>query len=427
MKFEFCSRFRNRNEDSTCGDYNVESAQRANDRFNALDPVCDAAPLYSWQAGFSATGTINASSAVDTQSTELIIVFGSLALIATTPNFLTGCIVSSTTFNVRISESYAISALVLRVTVPQNVTFTVGMAVTVADYTTFSPLNIRAPTTFDMGQCALLYNERLNTSIPILACDMTTRRLTFAPSANTTSWLLTDQLNIRNANPSYVTTILAATLTTLTLNVQLTQTHDWVRLRLSNYNTQAASASWSRQIVNISGATITLFPPLPTVPSVGSTVEILPFSYDNAYPMENYEIPKASYFNVTLESLIVPNVRLANGDLTTISHLIVELRNETAIQSYRHFINSNNVYVQESVWIAKLDAQTLRNKDLRFVVCDTNQKAQAMELNIMKPFQIILRMPNGKIFQPILSDNYMPQATWQDLNYVATFEVTPVK
>jgi hypothetical protein len=427
MKFEFNSRFRNRNKEN-CGDFTVESAQSSNGRYTAVDPVCNSAPMYSWQCGFSGTGTVTAFSAVDVGSTELIITFAALPLIATTPNFLAGCVMSSAAFNVRIIESYVISPLVIRTIVPEYVTAAVGLAVNVDDYSTFTPLNVRAPTNFDVGQYSILYNERLNSSLNIKCCDMTTRRLVFE-QASAPGWLVTDNINIRDANPSYVATILGATNNSLLLNTPITQVGDWIRLRLANYNTQAISDSWSRQIVNIDalGTTITFFPPIQVVPVAGSVVDVLPFSYDNAHPVENYELPKSAYFNVTLEALIIPNVQLVNGNLKTIPYIEVELRNETALQSYRHFINSNNPLVPESCWIAKLDPISLNQKDLKFLVCNTEQKAQTMELNIMKPFKITVKLPNGKLFEPFLDDTNMPQSSWQDLNYIAIFDFSPYK
>jgi hypothetical protein len=428
MKFEFTSRFRNRKQYPSCGRFVVESAQGANTRFNSIDPVCLSAPMFSWVPNFSANGNILTFSANNVNTVEIIILFGALPLQATVDNFMTGCILTSASLNLNVLESYLIAPLTVRVTVSGNWPLTIGQAVNVADYTSFSPLNVRAPLTFDFGKYRYLYNERLNQFLTIKEVNAKTRNFSFYETT-AVGWLTTDNLNIRSEIPSYVVQVVGATSTTLVLNNPVANTNDWVRLRLANYSTQPISDSWSRQIYQIDalGTTINFFPPINVLPAVGSIVEILPFSFDNAVPVENFEIPKSSFFEVSLEALIIPNVDIVNGDLKSIPYIGVELKNEKSRQTYRHFINSNNPLTPECCWIAKVDAYSLTHKELKFIVCNTEQKYQIMEMNINLPFEIILRLPNGKIFEPLLPDNSSPQQSWEELNFTAVFEMKPIQ
>ena len=73
MKFEFSSRYRDRNSDPEIGKFSIQSSTRARNKRDAVDPVSFAAPMIAWRSGFSYTGTIESTSTLDLHTTCLIL------------------------------------------------------------------------------------------------------------------------------------------------------------------------------------------------------------------------------------------------------------------------------------------------------------------------------------------------------------------
>lgn len=428
MKYEFSSRFRNRIKNPEFGKFKIESSQITSKATTALDPVCLSAPMISWTGAFNQSGIIYQYSVLDSRSTEILVSFGvPVPIQAQTFDFLAGCILSSATLNLRILGSKALTSQILSLTCPQVDALVLGQVVNIQDYTTFNPLNIRAPTNYDVGQFSILYNETRNEYLKIANCDLDTRRLTLTQST-APGWFPTDNLNIRDAPPLEIRGITASTTNTVTTTIPVTtQKGNWIRMRLSNYLTQAASDSWSAQIVNIFGNVITFFPPQPAPPSILATFEILEFSFDNAYSVQLHEPSKDSYFDVELETLCVPNIPIFNGDLRSIPYLLVELKSDGYSLANQHLINTNNPFVSESVWIAKLDnSLTQDRRYLRFNATNTVQRAQRLFLNNYDPFCLTVRLPNGRVLESLVADSVAPAQSFQDLNLCAIFNFEEV-
>lgn len=429
MKFEYCSRFRNRNLYPHCGQFEIKIQQKANDRLTAMDPVCLSCPVFSWKGGFTLNGTVTNSSVVNEKYSEFFVSIPGLAIQYKFLNFLAGCTLSLPTQNLRIISSTFIKNDILKLNCYPNVNITVGQAIVITDYTDFNLLSVRAPTNFDFGKYKYLFNETLNKYLTITHCDLETRELYFVESV-AAGWLPTHNLNIRNELPCLITTISSVTTNSIiVLPVALDPNNlgFWIRIRLADYETIDQTTSWSRQIVEINNNSITLFPPLSVLPIIGSTVEILPFSYDNQHPMQDYDMYRGGEFNVSLESLSIPNVPITNGNLTCEPYLYVKLYNRDALYSLKNFINSNNINEADSMWCVKLDPISLQNKNLRFIPTNVQQSAQRMVIDIKKSQIFEIKLQNGKFFIPIQSDTIMPQETWADLNVSAIFHFEEVK
>lgn len=420
MKFEYTSNYRDRNLYPSCGNFSIESGIPIPKSY-ALDPVCLSAPIISWKPGFSLSATITALSATDVENLELFLTFGAPPpLQVMTLDFLAGCIIVGTavlSLNYRILSSVTVSSTIVRVTVPTGV-FSIGTVVNVVDYTTFSPLNVRAPTRIDLGKYAILYNETKNQSVNITSCNLSTRRLEITPSTVLAGWVLTDQLNIRDEIPQATNTILSSTTTTVTLNLPAPPPFSigsWLRLRLADYSVVPSTDSWTRQIVNVVGQTVTFFPQLTVAPT--GTVEFLPFSYDNYNPSQGYDHDLTKrYYNVTLEALIIPNVKIYNGNLRSIPYLMVEINNNQSPTANKNLINSNNPYVTHSVWVAKLDPTSTRDDYVRFIATDTRQLSQRILIDVKEPLNFVVKLPGGQVFTPLQSDTRQPNRTISDLN-----------
>lgn len=432
MKVEYCSRYRDRVAFPKAGQFMIEAGVSSRVKTDARDSVCFSAPIISFQGGFSLAGTIVSPSAIDIDSTEIVVQFAAAPPVqCRRADFLAGCVIQSATLNLRVLKSEARSTVLYKLTCPYVSSIVLGQACTVIDYTDYSTLNVRAPLVFDMGQFEILYNERLNQALTIRHCDLITRKLSFVQTS-AAGWLATDNVNIRDELPQQILTVVSTTTNTLTFAAgALSQANvgDWLRLRLPAYATVPASDSWSRRIVSVQASNrCTVFPNLPVF--AATTVELLPFSYDNTYPVQIYDrLPKKPY-KVKLESLTLPNQPLVNGNLSGISQLMIEMHNNDNSLMQKHMLNSNNLQIPESIWFAKLDPEALRfDSRLRFITCDTTQVSQNLILDLREPVRITIRLPDGYVYEPLESENASPAGTFQDLNITLIFhfeEITDV-
>lgn len=422
MKFEFCSRFRNRNRNPYCGQFEIKTTQTANDKQRALDPVCLATPMISWTGGFTISGIVTNSSVINEKRSEFVISCSSVPIQCTVMDFLSGCILISGTNNLRILSSISTNTNILKIYCYPNITLTIGQTVTIIDYTDFTIMDVRAPLNYDVGKFKILYNETLNQYLEITNCCLDTRRLSFTQTT-AVGWLPTHNFNIRDALPSFITTITSSTTNSITIPITLNSNSigDWIRLRLTDYSNQDANNSWCVRITSIVGNTLNFFPNLNVAPPLLSVVEILTFSYDNINPMQYYEQYTFEEYDITLEALSLPNVPIYNSNLSSIPYLYVSLYNVDSSNSLKNLINTNNIHVQESMWIAKLDPNSLKNKNLRFINLDTKQNPQTLILDMKSPQILEILLPNGTIFRTLQNDTISPRPTWPDLNISALF------
>lgn len=431
MKFEFSSRYRDRNSDPKIGKFSIQSSTAARNKRDAIDPVCFAAPMIAWRSGFSYSCTIESTSAVDMHTTCLILNI-TLTEQAKIKNFFCGAIfTTSNTLRLRILSSESLTSSLLKITVPNdNITsFRDGLSGTIIDYTIF-PSNIRVPLRYDLGQYKYIYNETRNEALTIVNVDMETRRCA-VEETTAPGWTSTDNLTIRDEKPFGISVLAAGSTTSqIVLGSSIATTSnigDYVRLRLSDYESQPFSDSWVREITNvdISGTILDIFPPVPIAPAAGNVVEILSFSYDNFNPVQVYEGSNIQTWSVSMESLSIPNIPMKHGDLASIPYLLVELHNNQSSVSNRNLVNTNNPFLPQSIWIAKLDPSTTNQKFLRFNNTDTQSHPQTLVLMIKEPLELTITLPNGAVLDTQDLDNKNPYSSWHDLNLWTVFDFQP--
>ncbi len=425
--FQLTSQFRNRIKNPKQGRFAVMPNGPVQNKANALDPVSLAAPTHMFMAGFSYAATVLSATAHESDKLTTIVLSIALDEQSQVENFLVGCILSSAadvTLMSRIEKSKAIGPTELSITVNHFPLLQVGQAVVITDYTSFAPLYVRAPGWEDVGQMHYLYNETLDEALTIIGMDIVTRELKFKETS-AAGWNTTQQLTIRSAFPLVVVQLTAQTGNVLTITQPLGQDNvgDWIRLRLANYQTSNPNLSWMRKIIGVVGNQITLFP-APPATVLGSFLELLAFSYDNAQAISVNDQSSTMIWDARLETLIIPNVEIFHGSLKTIPHLLVGLQNQNATISNKNIVNSNNPAVQQFVFEATLNPVSDKR---RFVSCTLkDQGAKRLILNIREPICLNVWLPNGQEFDTILSDNASPVQCCPDLQITASFSLEPV-
>lgn len=433
MKYELYSSFRDRNIYPSPGEFLAEINTAQRNKVSAPDPVCLSAPMITWEAGSAYKLKTVSYQPVNNEYVVLVLYSYGQPLTAQDAiiDFFSGCELTTTTANpvrTTIKTSEVIAPDTLRVETDSFLTLDdVSSVLVLTDYTDYNFNHIRAPTNFDLGHHKILYNERLDSFLEIVNVDMDSRVLrTRSPPIG---WAVNDPVNIRNAIPLNVFAILGATQSTITApyfpDPEL-NTGNWIRFREPSYLPITEENTAKRRIVGISGQTITFYPDLQIVPPPGTVVEILEFSFDNAAPVQTYDVVKKLPLTTSLETLILPNVRYQNTNFKTISNLYVSVDNPQAPLANKYLLNSNNSYAQDGIWAVYARAYDESGSDARFIKYYTDNNPQALIINLDAALYVKVMTKDGVPIRPVISDTKAPQLPWPDLNYsvIIDFDLT---
>jgi hypothetical protein len=392
---------------------------------SALDPVCLSSPMLSWVPNYNALGIVDSVGILPDNVYELVLNI-TMTVQCRTLNFFQGCVLSSTTplINMRCISSVCIDPSHVRINVISSADIPVGIAVSLKDYTTFNPPNVRAPTDHNMGMFSILYNETLDQFTEILSLDDKTRRLVL----NETSlpgWSINDNINIRDATPIYWSTITSSTINSITASTNIPESviGDWIRIRLQDYSVEPIENSTKRQIVNVQGNIVFVFPRFPTPPLAGTKFEIMQFSYDNAHPIQSIESAFTRPFSISLVSISIPYCKIRDGDLDTLRILYLEFNDENESISQKNLINSNNPHVPEAGWRCLKDSSHNTGDFIKFIPADIRLEPQRVYVNIQEPVKMTIRLENGVLFKPLEDDTKSPDQAWYDLNVIIEFDI----
>lgn len=415
MRYELCSRYRNRNIYPSCGEFKVEINTTQKTKYTAIDPVCISCPVLSWRGGFTHNCTVTSYQPAGKDSVTLVLNFITDDQ-SKIYDFYAGCELTSTTLNrtiIKTSEYIAVNSI--RVTTSTFLSLNdVANPLILSDFTDYSIKHVRAPTNFDIGLHKILYNERLNNFVNILRCDMETRDL--AIEGDTTGWLANDNVNVRSEQPLDIFVVTTSTLTTITLPIFLDEYNnigDWVRIREPDYSQSREQLVIKRRITQVQGQIITIYPPLQTPLVPGVLCELLSFSYDNTYPVRTYDVVKRSPFKTYLETISIPDIKIRNNSIYSNPTLYLAIDNPKSPLSNKYLINSNNINVQDAIWAITKKYST----DKKFNAYETQNNPQSLILNVDEVLYAKLMTHNGEIFTPLIDDNVSPQPSWEDLNF----------
>lgn len=281
-----------------------------------------------------------------------------------------------------------------------------------------------------------LFNETQNESRPISGFDATTHilSLTATGTATTTSgivtgWANNDIYSIRKILPSEVAAYTAfATTTTVTLAATASLVDDFYNgrfLRITQVSTGAEPSTRTapfyeiRRIVDYDGATqtVTVAPGFTTTGAVAANnnYEILPFSYDNAVPL-NYTGSTVSHqemvcYEIELLHLILPNKTLAvdrGNRITFYPYVYVEFQNMSASSAGTNgVIYSNNPNSTRMLFKASVD-DVPSTTNSPFVKIDGDGMRQTVKFKPNDALKFGVYLPDGTLFQTVDVDTSSP-------------------
>lgn len=424
MRFELNSQYRDRNNYPNCGHFQTFINRKTKNKKDALDPVCLSSPMISWKGGFTINCTVVSYQPINPKFTIILLsspLFNNAQ--SEIVDFYSGCeLTSPTPMRTVIRYSEKISTDILRVTTDTYISFIdVSNPLILTDFTNYQYNHIRSPTNFDLGLYKYLYNENLNEYTRIENSDLNSRVLRVLDP--TTTWNNSHNVNIRSELPIENMVLLGCTLNSITIPIFLDPENnegDWIRIRSLDYSTTIENNVVKRKIIKIVGQVLYLEPKFDILPVVGSIVELLNFSFDNAFPLQTYDVTKRLPFQTSLETIYLPNIKLKNDNVNDAPYFYLSVDNTQAPITNKYQINSNNINVQDGMWtIEKVQNFNTDNKNTqsKYYSCKTTNNPQPLIINVDEGLTVKLIGKNGILFQPSIEENKSPQQTWPELNF----------
>jgi hypothetical protein len=281
----------------------------------------------------------------------------------------------------------------------------------------------------------LLYNETRGEYRAISYYDAVTHLLTLDASSNpVTGWLNTDVYSIRQEAPLLTTVLTAVTSSSeVDLGAGASATAgEYYKyfVRIVNSANPALNGE-VRQILSYANPpTIIVNPPFTALPVVGDIVEILPFSYDNLFPMvytgSTVSQQQEVCYQIQLVSLILPNQILDTGRGSRIAYypyVYVEFNNIIGPNSgVNNILYSNNPNAANALFYVPV--RDISNQlSSSFIRLDGIGATQTIKFKPNDSLRFAVRLPNGELYQTIIPETYSPLPPNSDIQISAEFSV----
>ena len=471
---EVNSTYRDRKIWPLAGEFEIPISQSGIKSFGtAVDPVSLSAPIFSWTGNNLSIGGGNIDGKFTNPSSPNNLGFCSdytTLIIATPPlqqsrNYYNGLIlyILSTTNNIisrRIFSSYYLgldtfgnnrTQITVYNSYPDAVNYNDNIQI--IDPTDFSDLS--TPLIFvpkgepqeNAYNNYILYNETINEYRPILRYDNifniiqldTTGSLTPTHTSGpiSVSWNTTDNFSLRVKPPTlpilgtvgYPLVILTVNNSVITVqSVSLSHITDFYKysfLRILGFvynytpninNESVCISSYSYNTITNTG-TFTLYPGFKNIPSIGTPIEILPFSHDNFNPFI-YTGSLTSQqdmvcYEIQLLNLSLPNSVLKvgqGGRIAYYPYVYIQLSNvSSAGAGLKNIIYSNNPNATNAIFRVPIyDVQDPLTSP--FVRIDSGNMIQTIKFKPNDNLYFRVTLSTGETYNTVLEEYFSPMA-----------------
>lgn len=308
-------------------------------------------------------------------------------------------------------------------------------------YSTIDSLSFISSTDFTLGNVFIpngsaayqtykgwyVYNETQNLYTPILAYD---GNFSLAHTAPQATWLLTDNISIRQEVPRETGTFQAGSTN---ISVVLAATaNPTANSLIGSFLRITQSGLNKNQICDITSYAgsptfvATLNCVLPVAPLAGNTYEILNFSNDGFVPL-NYSGTHTTQevcYELQLVNLTVPNVGVKTGGiLTSYPYLYVDFQNYTTSSGgSTNVIYSNNPNATRRLFRIPVSDHTPPSIN-SFLKLDKCYMAQIVRITPYNSFKFGLFLPDGRPLEFDINDTTPPTAPNPALQVSALFSL----
>lgn len=414
------------------------SQTSAADAASATDPVAEATPLVAWQSNRFQMNSFNSPSISGTvistgygaTNNSFVVVFSAPAGQLQTLNNYYAHSVLTAPGNV---ESRVVSYQYLgnneaQVTLASPVSLPPGTTISMTDPTDLSVLKLFVPgspalNNFYAGK--ILYDETINAGVSITNYDAVTGTISVASPIP--GWSLMDSFDIRSQLPTLTGNVVGGSNSStvgLGPNPLTNLVGSFVRLEptypSSNPNGEI------RRIISYDPTTFmaTVFSPFTSIVPPSSKYEILTFSRNNPNPFIFTGTRQEEFiiYSVKLLNLVLPNLTLATGYGGTVKNYPYVYVQLTPLNLANDFnISSNNPNS-----VAMLFRATKRHDhdDESFVQFSGNGMIQKQKFKTETNFHFSIHLPNGQLFQTIITDTTSPSIPNPLIQISAMFEIS---
>jgi len=449
------STYRNRNIWPNPGEFEVlVSISGRKSAMNADDPVALASPPVAWTSSlFNATalGANNVQGAIsnvgvgNATSNQIITFTSAAGALQESTDYYRGATwrsITDPTQYAKVTSYKYLGSDRGQVTLDNAVVVTAGDTFDILDSTDltdtsnplfFVPMGADEPSAY-IG--FLLYNETLNQFRTIDSYNNTTGLLTVDAATPVAGWLPTHNYSIRKQPPVLVSLAAAGSTSTQIVfgagagMVDNLYNGWFVRtLRTVYDNNPVPPQGEQRRIIAYDGGTLTAtVSPAFTASTLGSTVELLQFSYDNMYPFPfratlQQEIPT---YSIRLNRLVLPNrVLKVHGGGKTAFHNYVYVELASIDNPNNSIIFSNNPNAVRALFTASVtNIDDIDQSD--YIVMDGDDMTQTVRFRLDTNFKFRVSMPNGETFETVLNDNLSPLEPNPKVQIRALFQLVPI-
>jgi len=448
------SMYRNRNIWPNPAEFEVlVSISGRKSSMNADDPVVLASPPIAWTSFlFNATalGTNNVQGIItnvgvgNATSNQIITFTTAAGALQQSPNYYRGATwrsITDPTQYAKVTSYEYLGSDRGQVTLDNAVTVAVGNTFSILDPTDltdtsnpllFVPMGTDEPSAY-IG--CLLYNETLNQFRTINSYNNITGLLTVNATIPVVGWLSTHNYSIRKQPPVLVSLAGAGSTSTLVVFGAGADAVDnlyngwFIRTPRTVYANNPTPPQEQRRIIAYDGGTLTatVSPPF-TSNTLGSTVELLQFSYDNMYPFPfratlQQEIPT---YSIRLNRLVLPNrILKVHGGGKTAYHNYVYVELASIDNPNNSIIFSNNPNAVRALFTASItNIDDIDQSD--YIVMDGDDMTQTVRFRLDTNFKFRVGMPNGDTFETVLDDNLSPLEPNPKVQIRALFQLMPI-
>ena len=413
---------------------------------DADDSVALASPPLAWTAYLfdtTALGANNVQGTITNASNQTITFTSPAGALQQSPDYYRGATwrsITDPTQYAKVTSYKYLGSDRGQVTLDNAVVVAVGDTFNILDPTDLTDISnplFFVPMGSDDYRGYILYNETLNQYRTINSYDSTTGLLTVDASVPVAGWLPTHNYSIRKNLPVLVSVAGAGST-----NIQVVFGAGAGPIDLDNFyngwyirtprtvydNNLVPPQGEQRRIIAYDGATFTAtVSPGFTASTLGFTVELLQFSYDNMYPFSFRATlqQEAPTYAISLNKLILPNkvLKVHEGGKTAFhNYVYVEL--SSIDNPANNIIFSNNPNAVRALFTASIN--NIDDADQQdYVVINGDDMTQTVRFKLDTNFKFRVSMPNGETFETVLNDNFSPLEPNPKLQIRALFQLLP--
>ena len=275
-----------------------------------------------------------------------------------------------------------------------------------------------------------LKDETLNQYRLITRYDGTTRTATL--DSPYTGWAINNIYSVRGVPSEEQGLITGVTANTVTLAVTSSGENEHYTGKFMYFGSGALQGQ-TRIIVAYNGSTkvATLNQYFSVLPAIGNIYEILPFSYDNVYPLQYtgsvLSQQETTNYEIQLISLQLPNKLLVTSPgsrITYYPYVFVDIANDTAPSMSKNGIFSNNPSAQKAVFIVPIT--DVQDPDSAQFLSLTSDMVQTMRFKPNDNLRFSVSLPNGVLYN-VGSDMYSPLPVDPTIQITAVFSIRRVQ